>query len=54
VAGCASDKIRERLMLESDDMTYDEALVIAGNVERASKESRQIYATATPTLMTRR
>jgi hypothetical protein len=42
VAGCASDKIRERLMLESDDMTCDEALVIAGNVERASKESRQV------------
>lgn len=42
VAGCVSDKIRERLMLESDTLTIDEALVIAGNVERASKESRQV------------
>jgi hypothetical protein len=44
VAGCTSDKIRERLMLEPDDITTEQALVIAGNVERASKKSRQVHS----------
>jgi hypothetical protein len=43
VAGCASDKIRERLMLEPDKLTIDEALVLAENVERASKESKHVH-----------
>ena len=42
VAGAVSDKIRERLMLENDTLTIEQALVIAGNVERASKESKQV------------
>ena len=42
VAGAVSDKIRERLMLEDDTLTIEQALVIAGNVERASKESKQV------------
>ena len=37
-----SDKIRERLKLDDDTLTIEQALVIAGNVERASKESKQV------------
>ena len=42
VVGAVSDKIRERLMLENDTLTIEQALVIAGNVEKASKESKQV------------
>ena len=42
VAGAVSDKIKERLILEGDTLTIEQALVIAGNLERTSKESKQV------------
>ncbi len=44
VAGCSSDKIREPLMLENDDMTLDQALVIANNCERVAVESKSVVS----------
>ncbi len=46
VAGCSSDKIREKLMLEPDDLSLDGALLIANNCERVAVESRQVSGSA--------
>lgn len=46
VAGCCDEKIRERLFLESDDVTLDDALKIAQTVEGASSEAKKIGAHA--------
>ena len=42
VAGCFDDKIRERLFLEPDNLTLDNAIIIAQTVERAVSESKRI------------
>jgi hypothetical protein len=42
VAGCSSDKIREKLLLEPDTLTLDQALVIANNFERVAIESKNV------------
>ena len=44
VAGCSSDKIREKLMLENDDMTLEQALVISNNCERVAIESKSVVS----------
>ena len=44
VAGCLSDKIREKLLLENDDMTLDQALVIANNCERVAVENKNVVS----------
>ena len=46
IAGVSSEKIREKLMLESDDITLEQALVIATNVERVAFESKQVAGSA--------
>jgi hypothetical protein len=46
IAGVSSEKIREKLMLESDDITLEQALVIATNVERVAFESKQVADSA--------
>ncbi len=33
VAGCLNEKIRERLLMEKDDLTLDQALDFARNME---------------------
>ena len=42
VAGCSDEKIRERLFMESDDLTLEEGLKLAQIVERASEEARTV------------
>ena len=42
VAGCSDEKIRERLFMESDDLTLDEGLKLAQIVERAAEEARTV------------
>jgi hypothetical protein len=42
VAGCSSDKIREKLLLEPDTLTLEQALVIANNVERVCIENKSV------------
>jgi hypothetical protein len=44
VAGCASDTIREKLLLEPDTLTLEQALVIAGNSERVALRVRMFTA----------
>ena len=42
VAGCQDDKIRERLFLELEDLTLENATLLAQNVERATSESTRL------------
>ena len=42
VAGCQDDKIRERLFLEPEDLTLENATLLAQNVERATSESTRL------------
>jgi DNA-directed RNA polymerase subunit RPC12/RpoP len=46
VAGCDSDTIREKLLLEPDTLTLEQALVIAGNSERVAVESKNVHSLA--------
>jgi hypothetical protein len=46
VAGCASDTIREKLLLELASLTLEEALVIAGNSKRVAVESKNVHSLA--------
>ncbi len=43
VAGCSENRIRERLLLENDDLTLEAALQIAQNLERAVSESSSVH-----------
>ena len=42
VAGCSHDRIRERLLMEPDDLTLDEGLKLAQTVERAAGEAKTV------------
>ena len=42
VAGCANDRLREKLLLEPDELTLDQALTIAQTFERATTESSTV------------
>ena len=42
VAGCCNDRIRERLLLENDNMTLEQALTLAQTFERATSESSKV------------
>ena len=42
VAGCSDHKIRERLLLENNDLTLENSLTIAQNLERAVTESSSV------------
>ncbi len=46
IAGCASEKIREKLLLEPDTLTLEQALVIANNCERVSLECKSVVTGA--------
>ena len=42
VAGCSNARLRERLLLEPDNLTLNDALKLAQNFERASTESSKV------------
>ena len=44
VAHCLSNKNREKLLLENDDMTLDQALVIANNSKRVAIENKNVVS----------
>ena len=46
VAGCTNEKIRERLLLEPDTLTLDQALTLATNIERATAETKALQSNA--------
>ena len=52
VAGLSNDRIRERLFLEKDDLSMDDALNLALNFERATTESRQVTSSTSSTAST--
>ena len=41
-AGCANDRLREKLLLEPGELTLDQALTIAQTFERATTESSTV------------
>ena len=47
VAGCRNDRLRERLLMEPDTLTLEQALTISQNFERATTESSTV-ARCTP------
>ena len=42
VAGCLDEKIRDRLILEPETLSLDNATVLAQNIERATSESKRL------------
>ena len=45
MAGCTNEKIRERLLMEPDTLTLEQALILAANIERATVETKTIQST---------
>ena len=46
VVGCATERLRERLLLESDELTLEQAQTIAQTYERATSECTSIATTS--------
>ena len=46
VAGCTNEKIRERLLLEPDTLTLDQAITLATNIERATAETKALQVSS--------